>query len=763
MKSECAGQVTAAETSQARESIVVAILINLTLLLFIAVFGSIDIEESANTSYSAGADYLSDVLANRSSGTHSVLGVPVYDTLQGTGDRLPFQGSWGQSVTWPLRFFVNWEHYPLIRTAFFCTFCLYLCLRVLQSWLPRVSTLVLVSFGLLINSSFGLYLRQNEWSDHYVQTQGVCAIAMFMMHRSFHDESSEVPRLPAKHFVLCLFVAMNGVLTGHPGFWPIALFVCSSIIIVFALKHTFRRRVANWLRKVKIFAIIGSSMALLVVAQIVWDLVSEMAGNDWTAERLSRTQGLFSKFAFGGLHDLTNRGVLAEVARQVISVLLASTSMPFFVLFDGVLPQPLRASSFPEGLRIEFSGSIILIVIALARKSSGLILLRRFLFDNLAVQALIWLTVIASVLDFLPAELATSGAWMIFPVVLVLNVFLSFILIGELSTSWSLQRVSAVLNLVLIGYWCLLQFGFAGFGSVIQIPDDHESFFRKVDAVHESDWMEKYKESPGRMLLVATPSFYDSLAFLPLGQPVVAPAEPKIRSSNHLQPNFAFNHSINSPEFERLTASEVARVLDFLQVRYLLIGHRSSNDVPPDVQISGSLNAVLSQYSGPRELDLPGISYKIYEQETFHAYVLSREDQSSTTICAVLYETCSTVIDSRQLATAGEPRLQLCSGDCLWTFRSPRIRESEELIVPVTFDESILVTNSDGKRLVTTSVNGFLGVSSADGITEGVLTLQLKPDPRMLARVSVSYLNVGIFLLMVIMVTLPLLRVRRFR
>lgn len=761
MKSECAGRFSAAETSQARESIVVAILINLTLLLFIAVFGSIDIEESANTSYSAGADYLSDVLANRSSGTHSVLGVPVYDTLQGTGDRLPFQGSWGQSVTWPLRFFVNWEHYPLIRTAFFCTFCLYLCLRVLQSWLPRVSTLVLVSFGLLVNSSYGLYLRQNEWSDHFVQTQGVCAIAMFMMHRSFHDESSRAPELPATHFVLCLFVAMNGVLTGHPGFWPIALFVCSSIIIVFAAKQTFRRRVAHWLRKVKILAIIGSSMALLLVAQIVWDLVSEMAGNDWTDERLSRTQGLFSKFAFGGLYELTEHGAIAEVVRQVISVLLASTSMPFFILFDAVLPQPLRASFFPEGLRIEFSGSIILLVIALFCRTSRSILFRRFLFENLAAQALIWLIVILSVLDVLPAELATSGAWMIFPVVLVMNVFLSFLLIGELSASWSLQRVLVVLNLVLTAYWCLLQFGFAGFGSIIQVPDRYQSFFRKVDAVYESDWMEKYKESPGRLLLVATPSFYDSLAFLPLGQPVVAPADPKIRSSNHLQPNFAFNHSINSPGFERFTSSEAARVLDFLQVRYLLIGHRGANDVPPDVQISGRMTPVVSQYSGPRELDLPGISYKIYEQKIFHAYVLNREDRSSTTICAVLYEACSTVTDSRQLVTAGEPRLQLCSRDCLWTFRSPKIRESEELIVPVTFDESIVVTDSDGKRLVTTSVSGFLGVSSAEGITEGVLTLQLMPDPRMLARVSVSYLNVGVFLLMVIMVTYRLLRIKR--
>ncbi|MFM8644336.1 MAG: hypothetical protein ACKODN_03695, partial [Actinomycetota bacterium] len=89
------------------------------------------------------------------------------------------------------------------------------------------------------------------------------------------------------------------------------------------------------------------------------------AGSDWTAGRLSRTPGLFSQYAFFGVYGLSDGGALPSAMRQLISSVVATTVMPFFVLFDGVLPQLLRASSFREFPRVEFSGSLILIGVAL--------------------------------------------------------------------------------------------------------------------------------------------------------------------------------------------------------------------------------------------------------------------------------------------------------------------------------------------------------------------------------------------------------------
>ena len=182
-------------------------------------------EESANTAFSAGAQYAGEGSLQAGQGIYTVLAVPVYDTLQGTGDRLPYQGSWGQSATWPLRLFVGWEYYFLVRTFLFSLPAIFLCLRTLASWIPRASLFRLSVFGFLINSSFALHLRQNEWSDHYVQTIGACAVSMFFFHRDFHIAEARRRLDSPLILLLCLALAVNGVLTGHPGFWPVALFV----------------------------------------------------------------------------------------------------------------------------------------------------------------------------------------------------------------------------------------------------------------------------------------------------------------------------------------------------------------------------------------------------------------------------------------------------------------------------------------------------------------------------------------------------------
>jgi len=66
-----------------RKAFVVASLVGVGLVAYSLIFGTADIEGSANTVYSAGADYASGRVFSgaREIGTHSVLGVPVYDTL----------------------------------------------------------------------------------------------------------------------------------------------------------------------------------------------------------------------------------------------------------------------------------------------------------------------------------------------------------------------------------------------------------------------------------------------------------------------------------------------------------------------------------------------------------------------------------------------------------------------------------------------------------------------------------------------------------
>ena len=234
------------EPSSLRDAWLVSLIVVACLGLFVLLFGSADVEESANSSYSSAAHYQSEESNVDGSGRQTLLGVPVYDTLQGTGDRLPYQASWGQSVTWWLRLFVDWNGYGIIRAMLFAIPGLWLCIRSLQSWSPNLRLPNLIIFGLLSSSSFGLNLRQNEWSDHFVQVVGVCAVSLFLMHRRFHDEAHlDSPERLGLTF-LCLAFSINGVITGHPGFWPIALAIWGAVIATFLTSDVFRTRVWAW-------------------------------------------------------------------------------------------------------------------------------------------------------------------------------------------------------------------------------------------------------------------------------------------------------------------------------------------------------------------------------------------------------------------------------------------------------------------------------------------------------------------------------------
>jgi hypothetical protein len=153
----------------------------LALVVFAMLVGTADVEESTKISISAGAGFPSGHVSTdlRSPGIHSVLGVPIYSTLVATGDRLPFQASWAQSLTWPLRFITSWEHLFLLRSLFFAVPAIWLCMRMMLSWIPTLSSPRLMAFGLLISSSFGLYVHHNEWSDTYTQTMGIVGVCFF--------------------------------------------------------------------------------------------------------------------------------------------------------------------------------------------------------------------------------------------------------------------------------------------------------------------------------------------------------------------------------------------------------------------------------------------------------------------------------------------------------------------------------------------------------------------------------------------------------
>lgn len=733
----------------------VAILLGLVLALYAAIFGTADIEESANSSYSIGADYSLTMDNDRGAGIQTVFGVPVYDTLQGTGDRLPYQASWAQSVSWWSRLLVGWEHQAILRSLLFAIPGLWLCLATLQSWLPRVRWLSLVVFGLLCSSSFGLHLRQNEWSDHYVQTIGVCTVSMFFMHRWFHDTQQGTVLAPQRASIICLAVALNGVVTGHPGFWPIALAIWLALAVVFVTSKAFSARLALWVRDNLAAVSVVLVATIISLGTIVRDLISELAGQSYTVGRLGRTQGLFSEFALSGLYGLSSGGVLPPLLKSVIASVLATTSMPLFIVFDQWLPQALRASDFRELPRVEFSGALIIVAIVLGWSKMKQGPVRSLIARLMVAQLIIWLYVAASAADLLPSAVAASGAWMTVAVVLVFNVFVAWLLLGNLSRERRVVRVVAVSNLVLVAVWCLFQFGFVSFGSGLRVPERHPSWFRSADALAQSPWFVGQEPAGQRVLMPATPSFYDFLSFVALGVPVVAPADPKMRAANHLQASFGLNYSINPPTFERLDDDQLDRLLDFLQVRYVAVGYPLAGEPPLPVDPSTILPRLRLERTPPAVVSLPRMTLEIHSRTGFSAFVGDARAFAAADTCATLQEACPVVHDTERVDPRATARLTMCDEGCLWRYETPVIAAGKALLLPVTHDDTLVVRDEDGSQLITMDAGGFLAVYSATGIAETTLAVDLEPDGRMLLRVFASYANLLMLAVLVVMLLYP--------
>jgi hypothetical protein len=153
-------------------------------------------------------------------------------------------------------------------------------------------------------------MRSNEWSDHYVQSAGVAAVSVFFMQRRFHDLSDSPGMNTSPAEMLCLAILINGVITGHPGFWPIAMLIWVPLIGIFLTSPAFRTRISSWIMMNRVgisIVLVASAISFLVVT---YDLLSELNGEDFGEGRLQRTQGLFSEFAFGGLYGLSEGGSL---------------------------------------------------------------------------------------------------------------------------------------------------------------------------------------------------------------------------------------------------------------------------------------------------------------------------------------------------------------------------------------------------------------------------------------------------------------------
>jgi hypothetical protein len=197
----------------------------------------------------------------------------------------------------------------------------------------------------------------------------------------------------------------------------------------------------------------------------------------------------------------------------------------------------------------------------------------------------------------------------------------------------------------------------------------------------------------------------------------------------------------------------VGSLLDFLQVTDLVVD-KTKKDKPAssqslhltEVYLERSVVEIPNRW-GKGKVD--SLEVEVLRRNRFSAFVIDRDTALEMGVCPHLKQTCQLLRVSTRLETDSQPKLRRCLQDCLWQFDAPGLTADEILILPITFDNALVVRGAKGETLNTVNVGGFLGTYSDVGTSKARLAVTLNPDARMIGRVLASYLGLLMFLVMV--------------
>jgi hypothetical protein len=145
-------------------------------------------------------------------------------------------------------------------------------------------------------------------------------------------------------------------------------------------------------------------------------------------------------------------------------------------------------------------------------------------------------------------------------------------------------------------------------------------------------------------------------------------------------------------------------------------------------------------------------SFQAIERRSFSMFTVPVQRIDDLEICPVLHASCPVIQRSLQVEPALVPRLTTCQSDCLWRYSSAAVGASTAVIVPVTYDSALVVSDSQGRQLATSDAGGFLAVHGETGIPETTLIIDLDSDGRIISRIVASYLNLFVVIVLAGMV-----------
>lgn len=718
------------------------------LTLYFAVFGSVQLEEIRNSLFSiaAGSSSSGWFAGPRVAGTYSWGGVPLYDALHGAGSRLPYKGAWYSSIEWPLRLVFNWKLYVYLK-IFLATFAfLSLSLKTLQSWRPEYSRTKCLVVAMLFVSLAPRFLRWAEWPGEWSQTAAIGGLLLVFLHKDLFSspkESSEGMFLDRGSSVL-VAMCLAQLVSGHAGNLPNALMIVAPMGLALATNTNTRRRIGNSLRCDKLKLLLLSSPVIVSLVTIAWELQAESSGlGAWTRNTPTDTGGVFPDQAFVGF----TRGLLPPIVERVASVLfsnmfepLARLAVPFLPSFD-VLTR--TTGNAPKGGFMGLLAVGVAMVFLLRRQAADggqFAAAQRGLLIVVVVTQCVALALSWAAQDGLfPPVLIPSGAYKTFIMLLPMNVLLSVVMLHRESGVLRGSRIILRVNLVLIVIYSLMQFDVISPSATVRMP-------ARYDLALPAQQSESITGDARTAILgfeSSDPQGLDGYAPLfgiPLNGKPVLQSGAEMRNTNNMRQHLPTDGGYGPIDMTNRTVGEVSALLDFFQVDHVLV-RRNTEGEQFVAGANASVATTPTELRAQPRIELMGSSLLVSNRDRQFVDILVKGRLSSNEVCAVLDESCPVTTETWRGSASPEPKLAICNDPCLWRYQAGRIRQGETLVLPVSFDRTLRVQNSQSVMLPTTNIAGFLGVVGPIVSPSEVLTVTVSPDSRMFAIVTSSYLT----------------------
>lgn len=696
------------------------LLLTLATWFIVLIVGTFDQEDLYHSLYSIGGFYGPALSRGWDfSLTKTLWGIPVLDLGLVGGFRLPFQSSFGSGFLWPLREILSSQAIATIYVLFAMLIAAVSYSRFAESWTPIVTSgKQRLTFGIARYAAWLIflypileYLLQEDWYSCVVPYCGFIAICAQLSRKDLRN-ASLVRSTDVREVVRMVLVGVYLVFLGHASllrlyFWlPALLLVWQAPIVLRVIRGQLR------LAKVEILLVVVVVLRIVTVLVDVMSEYRERPGNtatpDWWVSPL-RGPGDFKHF-------------IGQVLVSENSWILRLLAPDFLGKFN------LPASGLG---RLPLSLLLLLVLVGVTEMVFGKSKKRAWCLSILALQLIIF----CSMVGILPLFIGSDYLWrdtMIVGVGIVSLASLSALGDWTQSAPVFLKSVIAAFIAGLLSYYAVTtavapstvmagrsDAGLPAFSpkSVFGATTNDREWQSLVDALKVED------DSTVAFMNLKIPYFDDNVTQTRVGefggltgwhqlrQVGFRSFEgyPKLRSTKHLNGSTGFKSRLTFPT-DAICRQTTALLF---QIDSIVVRSQDMKSCLAQLQVSDS---GVSRFPIRVDVsDLPGTELRVIHIRTqYWITVRPSTNAQSSPECGVLTDV-NCVSSAGQLGLIPFPHNEVqCFGRCISTldFRSVSSESSESRIVllPISGDIPTRVISSDGERIATRNINGFVGI-----------------------------------------------------